>query len=155
MCLFFRGTGGKSIPRGPKTNRRQTTGKRRRKRKHRRKRKRQGLHTESKEWEIEESEEMLSSSTSVASMDLSVVNLSEFQLNDEHIKLLKKGLSFSPKSPMNEFEVFKDISLFLRKVLFRLWHTRSADDLQTPEVNLDRDEKEAIESLYIPIRGEL
>lgn len=48
---------------------------------------------------------------------------------------------------MNEFEVFKDISLFLRKVLFKLWHTRSLDG-QTSEANLDKDERESIENLY-------
>lgn len=48
---------------------------------------------------------------------------------------------------MNEFEVFKDISLFLRKVLFKLWHTRSLDGQQTSEANLDKDERESIENL--------
>lgn len=80
-------------------------------------------------------------------MDLSVVNLSDFELNNDHIQLLKKGLSFSPTSPMNEFEVFKDISLFLRKVLFKLWHNKDTAAFETPELNLDKDEKEAIDNL--------
>lgn len=79
-------------------------------------------------------------------MDLSIVNLSDFQLDDNHIKLLKKGLSFSPTSPMNEFEVFKDISLFLRKVIFKLWHSRGPDNTLTLDSNLDKDEREAIDN---------
>lgn len=55
--------------------------------------------------------------------DKKVVNLSDFPLNQHHISLLQKGLSFSPTASMNEFEVFKDINLFLRKVIFRYWHS--------------------------------
>lgn len=82
-----------------------------------------------------------------APMDLNVVNLSEFHLTEVHINLLKKGLSFSPTSSMNEFEVYKDVSLFLRKVLFRLWHAKRLNDPLTSESSLDKDEKEAIECL--------
>lgn len=87
---------------------------------------------------------MLNDLSSASSVDRSIVTLSDFQLKDNHIRLLKKGLSFSPTSPMNEFEVFKDISLFLRKVLFKLWHSRGPDNTLTLESNLDKDEREAI-----------
>lgn len=48
--------------------------------------------------------------------DLKIINLSGFQLQD--ISLLKRGLSFSPNT-MSEFEVFKDLNLFLRKIFYR------------------------------------
>lgn len=56
------------------------------------------------------------------SQDFKVVNLAEFPLNQHHISLLKRGLSFSSRSSMNGFEVYKDVSLFPRKVIFRYWH---------------------------------
>lgn len=48
---------------------------------------------------------------------------------------------------MNEFEVFKEISLFLRKVLFKLWHSNKSSNQQVPEENLDKEDKEALENL--------
>lgn len=39
-----------------------------------------------------------------------IINLSEFKLEDRHRKLLEKGLSHSPTGWMNEFEVYKDYS---------------------------------------------
>lgn len=54
--------------------------------------------------------------------DLKFINLSEFTLNQNHLKLLQKDLSFSPSNNMDEFEVFKDISFFLRKTLLRAIH---------------------------------
>lgn len=61
--------------------------------------------------------------------DMEVVNLSKFPLNQKHINLHSKGLSFSPTASMNEFTVFKDLNLFLHKVIFQLWHTgRKGED---------------------------
>lgn len=45
-----------------------------------------------------------------------IINLSEFKLEERHRKLLEKGLSYSPTGSRNEFEVYKDITLFLGKV---------------------------------------
>lgn len=49
--------------------------------------------------------------------DMKVINLSNVKLKEKHIELLQKGLSFSLMSRINEFEIFKSISLLLRKVL--------------------------------------
>lgn len=46
--------------------------------------------------------------------DMKVINLSDFPLEERHIKLLSKGLSFSPATPMDKFTAYKDINLFLR-----------------------------------------
>lgn len=51
-----------------------------------------------------------------------IINLSNFVLQDRHKKLLQKGLSFSPTGVMNQFKVFKDITLFLRKVYEKQVH---------------------------------
>lgn len=74
----------------------------------------------------------------MAMQDRKVVNLSDFPLNQHHISLLQKGLSFSPTSSMSEFEVFKDINLFLRKVIFRYWHSDHRDGNPIDEKNQGR-----------------
>lgn len=51
--------------------------------------------------------------------DMKVINLSAFPLAPRHINLLQKGMSFSPVDNMDKFTVYKDVSLFLRKVFFR------------------------------------
>lgn len=76
---------------------------------------------------------------------MKVVNLTQFPLNAHHLSLLKKGLSFSPKSGMNEFEVYKDISLYLRKVIFKYWHSSKHDELQLNQSN--REEGDALIAL--------
>lgn len=77
--------------------------------------------------------------------DMKVINLTDFPLNNHHISLLKKGLSFSPKSVMNEFEVYKDVSLFLRKVIFKYWHN-NRHNTQTVDPN-NQEEQEALHTL--------
>lgn len=42
---------------------------------------------------------------------MKVVNLSDFPLSHDHIKLLQKGMTFSPVSNMYEFTVYKDLTL--------------------------------------------
>lgn len=49
-----------------------------------------------------------------------IVNLSNSCLEQKHIHLLSKGPSFSPTSSMDEFVIYKDIYLFVRRVLFKL-----------------------------------
>lgn len=46
---------------------------------------------------------------------------------------------------MNEFEVFKDINLFLRKVIFRYWHSERKEINTTDEQT--KEEQEALEVL--------
>lgn len=53
---------------------------------------------------------------------MDIINLSDFTLEDRHIQLLHRGISLSPANRMNQFEVYKDISLFLQKVYLRLIH---------------------------------
>lgn len=53
-------------------------------------------------------------------LSLNVVNLTNFTLNESHISLLKRGLTLSPSTGVNEFEIFKDLTLYLRKVLLKL-----------------------------------
>ncbi|XP_073465173.1 NACHT, LRR and PYD domains-containing protein 3-like [Aquarana catesbeiana] len=143
----LRGIPGQLISRLPKTINRQEPSQGNRKRKHRRKRKGSKHSSESTQWATEESEKTLNGISSSTSTDMSIVNLSDFQMDSNHLKLLQKGLSFSPTAPMNEFEVFKDINLFLRKVLFKLWHHNNPDNKSTPDSNLDKDENEAINNL--------
>lgn len=73
-----------------------------------------------------------------------VINLSDFVLHERHIKLLKRGLSFSPMNTMNDFVVYKDICLFFRKVYLRQVH----QDLDTlnPEagMNTTQDREKSI-----------
>lgn len=77
---------------------------------------------------------------------MKVVNLTDFPLNQHHISLLQKGLSFSPTATMSEFEVFKDVSLFLRKVIFRYWHSDRGD--QSAEMDeQSKEERDSLEAL--------
>lgn len=76
---------------------------------------------------------------------MKVVNLTDFPLNKHHLSLLSRGLSFSPKSGMNEFEVYKDISLYLRKVIFRYWHSTRHTEINPSTQN--KEEREALDAL--------
>lgn len=76
---------------------------------------------------------------------MKVVNLTKFPLNVHHLSLLQIGLSFSPKSGMNEFQVYKDISLFLRKVIFKYWHSARHNKLQINQS--DKEERAALDTL--------
>lgn len=55
--------------------------------------------------------------------DLKVINVSDFKLEKLHIDLLSRGLSFSPTSTMDHFEVYKDLCLFLRRVYYKVIHS--------------------------------
>lgn len=80
-------------------------------------------------------------------MDRKVVNLSDFPFNQHHISLLQKGLSFSPTATMSVFEVYKDVSLYLRKVIFRYWHSERGNK-QTVEIDKHtKEERESLEAL--------
>lgn len=87
------------------------------------------------------------------SQDVNVVNLTDFPLNEHHISLLKRGLSFSPKSAMQEFEVYKDINMFLRKVIFRSWHLNRENTDTKKSVN--QEEQEALNNLILLLQENL
>lgn len=62
------------------------------------------------------------------------------------MQILSKGLSFSPKQNMEEFTVFKDINLFLHKLLFRFLHEQRSSS-HAASKTLQEDNKKAIEDL--------
>lgn len=80
-----------------------------------------------------------------------VIILSKFKLEERHHSLLSKGLFFSPVTSMDEFTVYKDINLFLRKVVFQLFHAgQKTDTPQIEVVSMTAEEKElhlALENL--------
>lgn len=75
--------------------------------------------------------------------DNKVINLSSFPLEMRHIQLLQRGMFFSPVSDMEEFTVYKDVVLFLRKVFFRsLYQQGDATSMREPQ--LDTDDQQAL-----------
>lgn len=67
---------------------------------------------------------------------MKVINLSGFELEDRHLDLLRKGISFSPTSRMDHFEIYKDLFLFLRKVYYKiLYSEKQATDGSIQETN--------------------
>lgn len=78
--------------------------------------------------------------TGPAIPDNKVINLSSFNLETRHTQLLQRGMSFSPVSDMEEFTVYKDIVLFLRKVFFRSLYQKG----ETEEPPLDADDQQAL-----------
>lgn len=75
--------------------------------------------------------------------DMKIINLSNFPLASRHIQLLQRGMSFSPVNVMDEFNVYKDVTLFLRKVYLRYLHTRR----ETPGCGEAADEEKDKEAL--------
>lgn len=59
--------------------------------------------------------------------DMKVINFSSFPLESRHTSLLQKGMSFSPMNTMDEFIIYKDVVLFLRKVFLRFLHMCRTD----------------------------
>lgn len=70
---------------------------------------------------------------------MNVINLSTFDLNENHVALLSLGLSFSLAKSGDEFEIYKDFTLFLWRVLFKSY-------FQSPETS-GLDELEMLELL--------
>lgn len=83
-----------------------------------------------------------------ASNDLKVVNLSNHPLSPDHINLLAKGMSFSSTSAMDEFTVYKDITLFLRKVFLRSLYEREGGT-STVNTILDSDDQKVLDILNL------
>lgn len=79
--------------------------------------------------------------------DMKVVNLSDLELTPDHISLLQRGLTFSPVSNMDEFTVYKDIVLFLRKVILKSLYT----DQEIPKgilPPLNTEDQQALDILH-------
>lgn len=75
----------------------------------------------------------------IKSVDNTVINLWDVDLQERHTMLLKRGLSFSPTNLMSNFEVYKDIVLFLRKVYLRQIHQRPEIEELPPEQSDPRE----------------
>lgn len=78
--------------------------------------------------------------------DKKVVNLSNFKLNVYNIRLLQKGMSFSPVTNMDKFTVYKDVTLFLRKVFLKSLYN-GKDNLAEAILPLDVDDQLALDAL--------
>lgn len=66
--------------------------------------------------------------------DVTIINLSIFKQEKRHLALLSRGLSFSPSADMDEFEIYKDLNLFLRRVYYRsLYSDRPSEPNVTRE----------------------
>lgn len=55
--------------------------------------------------------------------EMQIINLSTFTLSANHMRILKKGLSFSPTPSFDEFGWARDINLFARKLALHKFHT--------------------------------
>lgn len=54
----------------------------------------------------------------------------------DEIRVLKKGLHFCPNNNANKFEVFKDLQLFVRKLLLKsLYQRQHPSTDKTPQEN--------------------
>lgn len=79
--------------------------------------------------------------------DLKVINLSNFKLEKRYTDLLSRGLSFSPSTGMDLFDVFKDVCLFLRRVYFKLLYSDRSSEMNTQTSGVDSNDMEAIDLL--------
>lgn len=86
---------------------------------------------------------------------MKIINLSKFKLNKSHIDLLQRGMSFSPTNQMDEFTIFKDVTLFLRKVFLRFIHTgKPAPETDINTKNQDDEMLAILNSLLEEDEGE-
>ncbi|XP_073414883.1 uncharacterized protein [Dendrobates tinctorius] len=78
---------------------------------------------------------------STSKYDNKVINLSDFCLSDVDLRLLSRGLSFSPTSRFDLFDTVKDLHLFARSLLFRRYFhsndTRSLFPTEEEQAALD------------------
>lgn len=63
-----------------------------------------------------------------AENELQVINLSSHIFSDNDISVLRKGLTFSPSAAYDTFTAIKDLHLFARKLLFKRWFHKGAED---------------------------
>lgn len=78
--------------------------------------------------------------------DMKIVNLFDFNPTPDHISLLQKGMSFSPVAGMDEFTVYKDITLFLGKVFLQSLHERK-DNQEAATMIVDVEYQRALDIL--------
>uniref|UniRef100_A0A8C5N1S5 Reverse transcriptase domain-containing protein n=1 Tax=Leptobrachium leishanense TaxID=445787 RepID=A0A8C5N1S5_9ANUR len=72
----------------------------------------------------------------MANQGFTVINLSNFQLNEAHLSVLNKGLSFVPVSNLDKFEWTKDIHLFVRKLALHKVH-KTKDEQRLKSMGLE------------------
>lgn len=89
---------------------------------------------------------MESTNTDSRTGDMKNVNLSDFTLTPDHISLIQRGMSFSPVTNMDEFTVYNDITLFLRKAFLRSLHERK-DNQPTSTMTVDAEDQRALDIL--------
>ncbi|XP_069600643.1 uncharacterized protein [Ranitomeya imitator] len=77
---------------------------------------------------------------------MKVVNLSDHILSDTQIKLLERGLTFSPSSTLDKFTVVKDLHLFARKVALQKIHYKADLDSSCP-MEMERETLRDLEDL--------
>ncbi|XP_069604638.1 uncharacterized protein [Ranitomeya imitator] len=66
-----------------------------------------------------------------------VVNLSQHRITETQLRLLEKGLTFSPSCRLDPFTAVKDLHLFARKLIFKKFHykKKTGDMIATGEEN--------------------
>lgn len=77
---------------------------------------------------------------------MKVVNLSDLKLTPDHISLLQKGMTFSPVANMDKFTVFKDVTLFLRKVFLHSLYDQK-DSAAVAALPIDAEDQKALDIL--------
>lgn len=79
--------------------------------------------------------------TTQPTKDLNVINLSSHILSEEEKLVLKKGLNFCPTHNLDKFELYKDLQLFVRKIILKkLYHKQSANPDRTTQENQALDQ---------------
>ncbi|XP_075443896.1 uncharacterized protein LOC142487827 [Ascaphus truei] len=77
-----------------------------------------------------------------------IYNLSTHELTPYHISLLAKGLSFSPSSLPNQFELFVDLNRFISKLtLMRHFSSKNRESVDTTDTNFNTQEQACIRAL--------
>lgn len=73
--------------------------------------------------------------------DLSIINLSSYPLSEYETSILKKGLNFCPNYTLDKFELYKDLQLFIRKIILKkLYQKENTRTNYTPLENQALDQ---------------
>lgn len=68
--------------------------------------------------------------------DLSIINLSSHHLSKEEVSVLKKGLNFCPSQNLDKFEIYKDLQIFICKLILKQFYHRQQGNIDcTPQEN--------------------
>lgn len=81
---------------------------------------------------------------------MKVINLSDHTLTPPQLEVLSLGLTFSPTSRFDTFSAVKDLHLFARKLLFKIYYLKN---LQTGLTT--QEEREALENLESLLREQV